>query len=436
MITKTIRAESMMVALETVQKDLGPEALIVSVRQVPGGPIWQVWKNPVIEVVAVQMDENEKKAAPSAAQVEAGQSNQAIPLEKQTKTWSPNKKYPVESKVAPIKPVLGGMTVPIELAESPVKTAAEITRSTPLDMNEFIAERIKLERAAAEPKPAVPQKPAVAQAKKAEVIVEDEIDAVKSVVARLKAQGIDPELVDKIARVCTETMPMRSLEDEGRLKDSFAQQMETCIRDQKDIAHRTPKVVFLVGPSGAGKTSTTAKLAAHYSRKLGRKVVWVCADTVRTGAIAEARNYAEAMDIPLRLTYTPAELSAVVEAEKEADLILIDTSACNPRNEKSMVELGGFITAVPNRAIWLVVPATGRDVDMLTLANVIKPFQPRGLIITKMDETDIFGTAFNTASRSQIPLVYFTCGTRVVLDLVPAEVDMLTMAVFEERFMA
>lgn len=99
MITKTIRAESMMAALETVQKDLGPEALIVSVRQVPGGPIWQVWKNPVIEVVAVQMDENERKVGPAAAQVETGRSAQSLPLErplrdsdrgeeKQTRTWA------------------------------------------------------------------------------------------------------------------------------------------------------------------------------------------------------------------------------------------------------------------------------------------------------------------------------------------------------------
>jgi flagellar biosynthesis protein FlhF len=436
MITKTIRAETMMIALETVQKDLGPEALIVSVRQVPGGPIWQVWKNPVIEVVAVQMDENEKKSGAAMPQAASGKSAAAALPDKHTKSWASNKKYPQEAKVNPVKPELSGMTIPVEIPETPVKAASEIKRSTPLDLNEFIAERIKLERAAAEPKPVVHARPALTQPKKVEVIEEDQVDSVKKVVAQLKNQGIDPELVDKIAKVCAETMPMRSLEDEGRLTDSFAQQMETCIRDQKDVAHRTPKVVFLVGSSGAGKTSTTAKLAAHYSRKLGRKVVWVCADTIRTGAIAEARNYAETMGVPLRLAYTPAELAAVVEAESTADLILIDTSACNPRNEKSMVELGGFITAIPNRAIWLVMPATGRDVDMMTLTNVMKPFQPRGLIITKMDETDMFGTAFNTASRSQIPLVYFTCGTRVVLDLVPAEVDLLTRAVFEGRFMA
>jgi len=91
---------------------------------------------------------------------------------------------------------------------------------------------------------------------------------------------------------------------------------------------------------------------------------------------------------------------------------------------------------LPWRNTWIVAPVTSREVDLRNALAAFAPFRANGLVLTKMDETNSFGAGFNLAFNSQIPLTFFTNGTRVINDLVPARAELLCRALFNERFVA
>jgi flagellar biosynthesis GTPase FlhF len=252
----------------------------------------------------------------------------------------------------------------------------------------------------------------------------------------LLRHGLDDALLQKVTQTCADTLPPRAVQDKKRVWDKIQQQLETVIRVQKETLSTMPRVIFLTGTSGVGKTSSLAKMAVHLSANEGKKVGWICADTVRIGALGEARTYAETIGVPLQVVYTPDELqNAITLFLNEVEFILVDTPAFNPRNEQSIVELGTMLMAYGKRSTWVVIPATAKEGDLQNTLATIGPFKPRGLIVSKLDETNNFSAAYNITWRSQLPLTYFTFGSRVINDLIPARADLLVRAIFDERFM-
>jgi len=252
----------------------------------------------------------------------------------------------------------------------------------------------------------------------------------------LLRHGLDDALLQRVTQTCADTLPPRAVQDKKRVWDNIQQQLESVIRVQKETLSTMPRVIFLTGTSGVGKTSTLAKLAVHLSANEGRKVGWICADTIRIGALAEARTYTETIGVPLQVVYTPDELqNAISLFLNEVEFILVDTPAFNPRNEQTIVELGEMLSAYQRRCTWVVIPATSKEIDLQNTLATIGPFKPRGLVISKLDETNNFGAVYNIAWRSQLPLNYYTYGSRVINDLCPAKGELLVRAIFDERFM-
>ena len=419
MITKTIRGDTILAALEKVQQELGPEALIVSVREVPGGSAWNVFAKPQIEVVGVRMEKGE-------------QPHQKVAVEeteiKNAKPWSPGKYKPTLPK--PYR-----NAIPEPLAGE--KLADELRRKIQVSI-----QKGGFDDALDVADDKYPEPPKGSGLKKKEessklLSVEQSISMppfVKKIVDQLARQGVADELVKRLSQVCQDTLSPSTLKDEKRVNEFIRKQLEACLRVHPNPLGTLPKIICLVGASGSGKTSTCAKLAVHFSRLSNHKVSWVCADTFRTGAIAEAHTYADTIGIPLNVAYTPDDLSKIVADQVESDVILVDTPASNPRSEANLVELGAFLTMIPKRLTWMVAAATTREHDLQNAVAAFNPLRPRGLILTKLDETNVFGSIFNIAWRTQIPLVYFTSGSRVVNDLIPAKVTQFVQAIFDERF--
>jgi flagellar biosynthesis protein FlhF len=180
-----------------------------------------------------------------------------------------------------------------------------------------------------------------------------------------------------------------------------------------------------VGASGCGKTTTLGKVAAFHVRHEALRVAWVCADTVRAGAIAQARFFAEAFKLPFRVAYTPDDLAKAVIAEKETDLIVVDTPGCNPQRKPEVIELMHLLSALPGRHTYLAAPATAKDADLTDALAAFGPLDLKGLVLTKLDETSTYGSAFNLAWRSRLPLMYFTTGPGTLDDLHSASTGML-----------
>uniref|UniRef100_A0A7C4PK83 SRP54-type proteins GTP-binding domain-containing protein n=1 Tax=Anaerolinea thermolimosa TaxID=229919 RepID=A0A7C4PK83_9CHLR len=173
-----------------------------------------------------------------------------------------------------------------------------------------------------------------------------------------------------------------------------------------------------------------ARMAMDYRQRLGKKAAWVCADTLRTGAIGEARAYTDALDLPLRLVYTPQDLSAALAGLDDVDLVLIDTPGYNPYREQEIVELGGLLSELPERALYLVVPANIKEGDLFCMSGALSVFGLDGVIVTKLDETSTYGGVYNFVRKSRLPLAYFTFGKAASAGLEAATSQRLVAALF------
>lgn len=180
------------------------------------------------------------------------------------------------------------------------------------------------------------------------------------------------------------------------------------------------RVVAFVGPTGVGKTTTVAKLAAHFALREGKRVALVTIDTFRVGAVDQLREYARIADLPCYVATSPPELGAILKRLSDHDLILVDTAGRSHRDEPRMAELKGFWSERRPDEIHLVVSATSRYADVL---DVIHRYREPGfdrLIFTKLDETGRHGLILNVAPGVAAPLSYVTTGQQVPEDIAVA----------------
>lgn len=491
MLTRTVRAESMLEALEQIKNEMGSDALIVSARQVPGGPSWQVWKKTMVEVVAVKPEKPEGELEAAAAQAQTPSENDIATVAK-TKTEAPlvvtrgMSSQPAHEKPAPrlpneeTQPADAGIedTSPVKIkvkkavfpelkkgkAAPPVNQEVDKKKTgahpSPVELMEkmgIISEEAET-RPEIEMQSAAPIAPDTAPESSLEVIQNVSENQVLSVEKfaeliaprlnarpeemwpllaklhlQLKNQGLDEEILDRITEISLEMVSSKGMNDEKRIRESLARQLEAHILVQKE-SESTHQVICLVGASGSGKTCLCAKLAVKYHTSMKKRIAWISTDTIRTGAINEARTYADAIGVPLHTAYTPEELYEAVARERISDVILVDMPSVNPRSETSVVELGSFLTVLQRRNTWIVAPATAKTADMVNLAATLSPFRPTAIALTKLDETSTFGSAYNLALKTQLPLVYYSFGPRVMDELATARVDTLVRAMFTERF--
>jgi flagellar biosynthesis protein FlhF len=172
----------------------------------------------------------------------------------------------------------------------------------------------------------------------------------------------------------------------------------------------------MVGPTGVGKTTTIAKLAAAHALTHRRKVALITADTYRIAAIEQLRTYSDIIGIPLEVVYSPEEIRPAIESHSDADVILMDTAGRNPRNPARMLELRGIIRAARPDEVHLVISATTKNFDAL---DVVDRFEQVGfdrLLFTKLDESSTYGMILNTLVRAQRPLSYLGTGQDVPED--------------------
>jgi flagellar biosynthesis protein FlhF len=259
--------------------------------------------------------------------------------------------------------------------------------------------------------------------------------ALKKIQQQLLQQDVDERLVNGLVNVALETLSPATLADFETCKKSIVQFLGAELPVISGSGNYVmSNVVCVIGASGSGKTSAVAKLALFYSQKLNKTITWVCADTVRSGAVAEARAYADALGLNLKLVYVPEDLKDVLSNAQPDDLFLVDTPGYNPCSENQMVELGALLTEIPKRYTYLVVPATTKEVDLFQLAASLGIFNLNGVILTKLDETHSFGSVYNFARKNQIPLGYFATGRDAANHFEIADPARLALALFGKEW--
>jgi flagellar biosynthesis protein FlhF len=177
------------------------------------------------------------------------------------------------------------------------------------------------------------------------------------------------------------------------------------------------QAVFLVGPTGVGKTTAVAKLGARLALESKKNVLLMTTDTCRIGAIDQLRTYAGLMGLPFRVVGRISDLPQLLSENSQRDYILIDTAGHAQRDLSSSEELTRYLGAASDIERHLVISATTKSCDMHEIVDRFSVCHPDRLLVTKLDETSTFGPIFNELVRTQKPLSYFTDGQRVPEDL-------------------
>lgn len=184
------------------------------------------------------------------------------------------------------------------------------------------------------------------------------------------------------------------------------------------------KYINLVGPTGVGKTTTIAKLAAEAMLEQKKKVAFITLDTYRIAAIEQLKTYAQLLDIPIEVVYKQEDFSAAMDKFADFDLVLIDTAGRNYREIMFVDELKSIFNKA-NMATFLVLSISMREKDMCEIVENFHQLNIDQFIFTKIDETQSYGAMFNLIKKYEKGVSYITTGQDVPDDIVAASPELI-----------
>ncbi len=384
MKVKTYKAIDMQEALRLIKRDLGPQAVILSTRKVVDGKrAFGLLGRPMVEVTAALDGPGIPSSGAPQQEGERREEAGAKALESLKQELGDLKKE---------------MSQVLNAARQP---AMELKLRLESELEELRWWTSKMVQHVRSKDPQV------------------STSAGNSMLLKLVRQGMrESHALQIVMRIEQEMGPNRVEEE------TFPAMVETLLarlaRSKDPLARdpsEGPAVLALIGPTGVGKTTTVAKIAARCSLDGGRKVALVTNDTYRIAAVEQLRTYARIMGVPLEVVLEPGELSRVLDAHSDKDIILIDTAGRSPMDGSQMGELGDLLCADPRVKTLLLVSAT---TESSALERAVKRFislKPVGLIGTKLDEASHFGALFSVSLQMRLPFTFFTTGQRVPEDI-------------------
>lgn len=185
------------------------------------------------------------------------------------------------------------------------------------------------------------------------------------------------------------------------------------------------KIIFFIGPTGVGKTTTLAKLAAYYTLEKKLNVGLVTADTYRIAAVEQLKIYSDILNIPIKIIYEKKDFYEVLSNFKDKDVVFVDTAGRNHKDDERMQEVKELLEIVKNKEIYLVLSST---TDLEAIKDILKRYEFANdykIIFTKIDEASSNGVILNTKFYTQNPLSYFTTGQNVPEDIEIANITKL-----------
>lgn len=251
----------------------------------------------------------------------------------------------------------------------------------------------------------------------------------------LLEQEVDDELAIRLiekTKQSLDTLP------EVKVNDIYAKLKKLIT---KEFKHHTlsgiqpsTKIVQLIGPTGVGKTTTLAKLAAHSLMEQHKKVGFITIDTYRIAAIDQLKTYARILEVPFEVAYSLEDYKQAVQKLSHLDLIFVDTAGRNFREENYVTELTKYITALDNTEVFLVTSLTAKHANIQFAYEQFAHIPNKKLIFTKIDETRQYGSLLNIGSKEHVDLAYITNGQDVPHDIIQPEASMLSDYIMSEYY--
>ena len=391
MIIKKFQAKTENEAVEAAKKELGSNVVVMNVRNTKKKGLFSFLRAQLVEItVAVEEDSERKEPVKTA---DARSITEAL------------------GKIAPI----------VERSEKEKVKPSVIPEEKSIKNDKVIEDRLNNIESLIEEKFTKPEEPV---RKEESVDKKEDKDELKVFFDLLLKTMLDNEvereyatsIIDETARVTKPGTPF-----DVALAGIY-QKMILKFGKPSVIspAENGPKTVFFVGPTGVGKTTTIAKIASKFSVELKKKVALLTADTYRIAAAEQLRTYANILEVPFRIIYTIEEMESALRDFKNFDYVFVDTAGHSHQNEEQKNVMGSFIHSVDGiveREVYLVVSATTKYRDLMSIADAYSTITDYKLIFTKLDETTALGNLLNLKLYTGADLSYITCGQNVPDDI-------------------
>jgi flagellar biosynthesis protein FlhF len=383
MKVKKYTASSMPEAMKQVRAELGSEAVILNSRVIQTGGFMGFFKKSSIEVIAAIDPDNDPKPNP-------------VPSDK-------SKAYSIVSPVVDVS----------EKVKPPVNQS--ITEIAPKADSELIKEISQLKELLKQ-KGSDSNNPVTLP------------EPINCQLQELREQEVNPAIIDEVAA---------SLLEKWYSGGAAASRVEITKWSAEVMTNRLSafpfggisfkrKFVNVIGPTGVGKTTTLAKVAAECVLKHQKKVAFITTDTYRIAAIEQLKTYAKILDVPIEVCYNMEDFKAAAEKFKEFDLVFIDTAGRNFRNQKYVSDLKDAIDFNNDMETFLVLALTSKQKDMEEIRRQFSLIHIDKFIFTKLDETSVYGSMLNMAEKFSTGIAYITNGQDVPDDLIEANSEIIT----------
>ena len=251
-----------------------------------------------------------------------------------------------------------------------------------------------------------------------------------------KTSGMGEDHLENIMNLTLEHMPVRMKNSSETIKRYFQVLLRKLIpvRMETELPKSNKRIMMFVGPTGVGKTTTIAKLAARYSyiQEKRAKVGIITLDTYRIGAVEQLFQYAKMMRLPIEDVVDPNDFNSALSSLSHCDVILIDTVGSSQYDKDKLIKLNKFIQSSQLQIdVNLVLSAGSKLEDLKEIYKNFSFLDIDTLIFTKFDETKVFGTIFSLIYDTDKPVSYFSIGQEVPDDIVPASSDFLVECILD-----
>ncbi len=385
MIIKKFTAKTEKDAVEAAKKDLGADLVVMNVKNVNRKGLFAVFKPQKVEVTVALEEERERVPAAVKEKKEESFQKELTGLERA----SNNKDI---------------------IFDTPLKEQDKAIEDK-LDSLQTLLEKQLM-------KPAFEEK----KEEKTETVEEENqnVQFIKLLYNTMLENEVDEKYANQIVEDLDKNIPINQNID--FILSSIYQKMILKFGNPSGITlpKSKPKIIFFIGPTGVGKTTTIAKLASKFCVEQKKKVALLTGDTYRIAAVEQLRTYANILEVPFRVIYTKDEMKSNIEEFIKYDYIMVDTAGHSHKNGAQKSDMKQFVSGVPEsveKEIYLVVSATTKCRDLYRIADAYSDIGSYKIIFTKLDETTALGNILNLKLYTGAELSYITCGQNVPDDI-------------------
>lgn len=381
MKVKRYMVQDMNEAMIRIKNELGLDAVILNTRKVKKSGIFGFFRKPMLEVVAA-IDEPQMKRATTRS---IEQKPVSIPVPAQ----------PVYSQE------LDGLKA---MVENLVKKVENMETQDPVDEKSVMP---KVET----------------------------VDHTEFYVQYLKNLDIQESIAKKILEIVK-----RQITVDDKNKDTVFNAMKVIAREylgeiktiEKEKENH-PKIYIFLGPTGVGKTTTLAKIAAKLSLVENKSIGLITADTYRIAAVEQLKTYSEILGLPLEVVYEADELNEAIDKFKDKDYILIDTAGRSHKSKQLKSDFDELVKAIDDYTVFLVMSLTTGYKEMRNMIDSYQFLEDYRLLFTKLDEASSYGNILNIRVLTGKALSYFTIGQSVPDDIEDADKEKVIQYIFDNR---